>query len=84
MEHCPGATDHGRVGKLIQILRKKENSAFWKFCTILKDSGNELWAKKLKETAEERLALPNTPSGEAFCVHIYSLHYVHHYTQYCH
>ena len=41
--------DLGRVSKIIEILRKKDNRAFDRFCEILCESGNEVWEKKLRD-----------------------------------
>ena len=44
--------DPDRVSKIIEILRKKDNNAFDRFCDILKQSGNEVWEKTIRKYAE--------------------------------
>ena len=44
--------DPDRVSKIIEILRKKDNDAFVRFCAILKQSGNEVWENTIREYAE--------------------------------
>ena len=44
--------DPDRVSKIIETLRKKDNDAFDRFCAILKQSGNEVWEKTIREYAE--------------------------------
>ena len=41
-----------RVSKIIEILRRKDNNAFDRFCAILKRSGNEVWEKTIREYVE--------------------------------
>ena len=41
--------DPKRVSKIIEILRKKDNDSFDRFCEILKESGNVVWGKRLRE-----------------------------------
>ena len=43
-----------RVSKIIDILRKKNNDAFDRFCEILKQSGNEVWEDKLRKTIDSK------------------------------
>ena len=45
---------HGKVKKvdvLLDILVKKNNDAFHKFCRILEQSNNRVWADKLRQEA---------------------------------
>ena len=46
-------TDDERMDELIQILSGKSNAAFKTFCTMLRDSSNEVWANELEKKAEE-------------------------------
>ena len=40
-----------QVGKMIKILRGKGNNDFDTFLTMLRESGNEVWAGKLEDSA---------------------------------
>jgi hypothetical protein len=71
----PGVADHERIRTLIQLLRKKDNAAFFNFCTILEETGNAVWASKLREaiTVEEKrevtVTSPSRPDSEPLCVY---------------
>ena len=52
VEAIPQEDGPGRVSKIIETLRKKDNDAFDRFCAILKQSGNEVWEKTIREYAE--------------------------------
>ena len=43
-----------RVSKIIDILRKKNDDGFDRFCEILKQSGNEVWEDKLRKTVDSK------------------------------
>ena len=42
-----------RVGRIIEVLRKKGNQEFDAFIEILRRSGNETWATEIEEKAEQ-------------------------------
>ena len=42
-----------QVDKVIETLRKKENEDFRKFCKILRDSNQVVWADELERVAEQ-------------------------------
>ena len=42
-----------QVGKIIEVLRGKGNRDFDAFLNVLRESGNELWAEKLDESARQ-------------------------------
>ena len=46
------AGDADQMGQVIDILRGKEDEAFYKFCELLLRSNYEVWARELKSTAE--------------------------------
>ena len=46
--------DPERVSKIISILRKKTDQAYFKFCDILEKSGNEHWANQLRVSESPR------------------------------
>ena len=53
-----------RVSRMISILRKKGNNEFYRFLDILDNSGNEVWANKLRE----RVTPPSRKLMVAFLV----------------
>lgn len=42
-----------RVGRIIEIVRKKGNRDYDSFLKILRQSGNEVWASAIEEKAEQ-------------------------------
>ena len=44
--------DAEQMGQLIDILRGKEDEAFYKFCDLLQRSNYGVWARELMSTAE--------------------------------
>ena len=56
VEAIPQEDDPRRVSKIIDTLRKKDNDAFDRFCKILRQSGNKVWEKRIREY-EERAAV---------------------------
>ena len=51
VEEVQGGSE--RVGRIIGILRGKGNKEFDIFLKMLKDSGNEVWADKIEESARQ-------------------------------
>ena len=51
VEEFKGQMD--QVSKIVKILRRKSNKEFDTFLRILKDSGNELWASMIEESAQQ-------------------------------
>ena len=49
VEEVQGGSE--RVGRIIGILRGKGNKEFDTFLKMLKESGNEVWADKIEESA---------------------------------
>ena len=59
--------DPDRVSKIIEILRKKDNDSFDRFCEILKISGNEIWGNRLRsreQTKRTAVQSPEDPPGK--------------------
>ena len=51
--HVEGAENKcEQVGRIIGILRGKGNNEFDTFLKMLKESGNEVWADKIQESAQ--------------------------------
>ena len=44
--------DAEQMGQVIDILRGKEDEAFYRFCDLLQRSNYGVWARELKSTAE--------------------------------
>ena len=44
--------DAEQIGEVIDILRGKEDEAFYKFCDLLQRSNYSVWARELESTAE--------------------------------
>ena len=44
--------DMEQMGELINILRGKEDKAFYTFCDLLQRSNYEVWARELRSAAE--------------------------------
>ena len=42
-----------QVSKIVEILRRKSNEEFDTFLRILRESGNELWASRIEESAQQ-------------------------------
>ena len=42
-----------QVSKIVKILRRKSNEEFDTFLRILRESGNELWASRIEESAQQ-------------------------------
>ena len=52
--------DAEKIGEIIRILRGKRNKDFKTFCTMLRQTGNSVWADKLERKASEFRGEPGT------------------------
>ena len=52
--------DAEKIGEIIRILRGKRNKDFKTFCTMLRQTGNSVWAAELERKASEFRGEPGT------------------------
>ena len=62
-----------KVGKIIEILKGKDNKEFDIFQKILSESGNEVWAVKLNEESTRHFNEYHSAKGKCFskCLCVY-------------
>lgn len=62
-----------KVGKIIEILQRKDNKDFDIFQKILRESGNEVWTVKLNEESARHFNEHHSAKGKCFskCLCVY-------------
>ena len=59
------SSNHEQIDRVIEILRGKANEDFATFCTMLRETNNDVWADELEKAAAARF---RQQGGEGVCI----------------
>ena len=59
------SSNHEQIDRVIAILRRKANKDFHTFCTMLRETNNDVWADELEK---EAMWLQYKQGGEGVCI----------------
>ena len=59
------SSNHEQIDRVIEILRGKANEDFCTFCTMLRETNNDVWADELEKAAAAQF---RQQGGEGVCI----------------